>query len=104
LFHLSLRSNWVPRTFAWSDQRESFLLAQTASVLKRSTRTRVVNYTYTAAETTHYYNELWELLQSGAVKPHIYKVYPFTAEGIAAAQTDQASGKTTGKLLIKVED
>jgi NADPH:quinone reductase-like Zn-dependent oxidoreductase len=64
----------------------------------------VNNYIYTAAERTHYYNELWQLIQSGGLKIHIYKEYPFTAEGVAAAQTDQASGKTTGKLIIKIAD
>jgi len=36
--------------------------------------------------------------------PAVYKEYPFTAEGVAAAQVDQASGKTTGKLIIKIAD
>jgi NADPH:quinone reductase len=68
------------------------------------TTIRVGNYLKTAAETTHYYNELWQLIQAGGLKVHIYKEYPFTAEGVAAAQIDQASGKTTGKLMIKIAD
>jgi len=70
----------------------------------RLVRPVVNNYVFTAAETTHYYNELWDFIQSGALKLHIYKEYPFTAEGVAAAQVDQASGKTTGKLIIKIAD
>lgn len=49
-----------------------------------------------------YGQELMELLASGAVKPVIFKEYPFTAEGVAQSQKDMAEGRSVGKLLIKV--
>jgi NADPH2:quinone reductase len=67
-------------------------------------RASVHNYLQTAKEVNHYYPQLWQLVESGAFKIHIYKEYTFTQEGVAEAQTEQASGKTTGKLVIKVAD
>jgi NADPH:quinone reductase len=64
----------------------------------------VANYLVTAAENKHYYEQLWQAIQSGALKIHVYKEYPFTAEGVGAAQAEQSSGKTTGKLIIKIAD
>jgi NADPH:quinone reductase len=34
---------------------------------------------------------------------NVYKEYEFSAEGVRAAHTDLVSGKTTGKLVIKVD-
>jgi NADPH2:quinone reductase len=64
----------------------------------------VANYLVTAAENKHYYEQLWQAIQSGALKTHVYKEYPFTPEGVGAAQAEQSSGKTTGKLIIKIAD
>ncbi|KAF8215804.1 NAD-P-binding protein [Mycena galopus ATCC 62051] len=40
---------------------------------------------------------------NGSLKIKIHKEYPFTAEGAIQAQKDLTGGKSTGKLLIKVE-
>lgn len=83
-------------------------LARISSEKKTSTdiviTIRVHNYLATPAEINHYYPQLWRLIESGAFKIHIHKEYPFSHEGVAEAQMEQASGKTTGKLVIKVED
>jgi NADPH:quinone reductase-like Zn-dependent oxidoreductase len=39
------------------------------------------------------------MIQKGAIKPTIHKIYPL--EHAAEAQTDLESGKTIGKLLLK---
>lgn len=62
------------------------------------------NYTYTPAEALHYGNALFSLLANGTLKTQIFKEYPFTTEGIRQAQIDLTSGKTTGKLIVKVSD
>lgn len=51
-----------------------------------------------------YSNFLFKLVQDGALKLSIHKIYPFTAEGVAESQKDIASRSTTGKLLIKVAE
>jgi NADPH2:quinone reductase len=47
---------------------------------------------------------LFNAVASGALKVHVFKEYPFTAEGVGEAQATLASGKTTGKLIIKVSE
>ncbi|KAG8791813.1 hypothetical protein FRC17_008706, partial [Serendipita sp. 399] len=58
----------------------------------------VGNYLVTPAENHHYNTVLWDAVKSCALQTHIYKEYPFTPEGVGAAQDEQTSGKTTGKL------
>ncbi|KAI0003410.1 NAD(P)-binding protein [Russula compacta] len=61
-------------------------------------------YTVTLEERNDYSRELWSLVSSGALRINIHSEYPFTADGVRQAQIDLTSGKTTGKLLIKVAD
>ncbi len=65
---------------------------------------RVANYTVTLEERNHYGAELWSLMSSGTLRINIHAEYSFTAEGVRQAHTDLTTGKTTGKLLIKVAD
>jgi len=60
------------------------------------------NYCVTPAESLHYANEVFRLIQDGTIKISIHKEYPFTADGVIAAQADLTGGKTTGKLVIKM--
>lgn len=69
----------------------------------RLLRPTVFNYIVTPEETKHYFGELVELLTTNKLKVHIFKDYPFTAEGVQQAQKDLVGGKTTGKLVIKVD-
>ncbi|KAG1830803.1 hypothetical protein EV424DRAFT_1374565 [Suillus variegatus] len=62
------------------------------------------NYTYTSTEILYYGNALFSLLADGTLKTRIFKEYPFTTEGVRQAQIDLTSGKTTGKLVVKVSD
>lgn len=68
-------------------------------------RPTMANYVYTPEEAAHYGRELFELVENGELKIQIFAEYPFTTEGVQRAQSDltAAGGKTTGKLLIKVE-
>ena len=65
---------------------------------------RVVNYMVTLEERNHYGAELWSLVSSGTLRINIHAEYSFTAEGVRQAHTDLTTGKTTGKLLIKVAE
>ena len=65
---------------------------------------RVTNYTVTLEERNRYGAELWGMVSSGALRINIYSEYSFSAEGVRQAHIDLATGKTTGKLLIKVAD
>ncbi|KAH9955613.1 NAD-P-binding protein [Russula dissimulans] len=67
-------------------------------------RPSVVNYLVTLEERNRYSKELWALVSSGTLKINIHTEYPFTAEGVRQAHVDLTTGKTTGKLLIKVAD
>lgn len=67
-------------------------------------RPSVANYTVTLEERNHYGAELWSLVSNGTLKINIHAEYSFTAEGVRQAHTDLTTGKTTGKLLIKVAD
>ena len=57
---------------------------------------------YTVQEKDAVGKELFGLVATGQLKINIHGEYPFTAEGVKAAQQDLVAGKTTGKLLIKV--
>jgi len=63
---------------------------------------RLNNYLVTLEECNRYTKELWALVSSGTLKINIHTEYPFTAEGVRQAHVDLTTGKTTGKLLIKV--
>ena len=60
------------------------------------------NYVFTAEEVAHYGKEVFDLIENNELKIRIFKEYSFTAEDVQNAQRDLTSGKTTGKLLIKV--
>ena len=62
----------------------------------------MANYIFTPEEAAHYGKEVFELVEKNELKIQIHKDYPFTAEGVQNAQRDLISGKTMGKLLIKV--
>lgn len=64
---------------------------------------RMANYVYTAEEAYYYGQKVFELIGNGSLRINIFKEYPFTAEGVKQAQSDLAEGKTTGKLIIKVD-
>jgi len=66
-------------------------------------RPLISNYTTTPEELYHYSTELFTLISDGALNIRVQQDYPFTAEGAIQAQKDLTAGKTTGKLLIKVE-
>lgn len=65
-------------------------------------RPTMSNYVATPEEAAHYGNELFRLIETGELKINIHKEYPFTAEGVQEAQQDLTGGKTTGKLVIKI--
>ncbi|THV06469.1 NAD(P)-binding protein [Dendrothele bispora CBS 962.96] len=62
------------------------------------------NYVYTPEEARYYGNKVWDLIADGVLKINIFEEYPFTAEGVQQAQKDLTGGKTTGKLIVKVQD
>ena len=62
----------------------------------------MANYIFTPEEAAHYGKEVFDLVEKNELKIQIHKDYPFTAEGVQNAQRDLISGKTMGKLLIKV--
>ena len=63
----------------------------------------MTNWVTTLEEKEFYGNELFKLIGDGTLKIRVHAEYPFTAEGVKAAQQDLVGGKTTGKLIIKVE-
>ncbi|KAF8640806.1 hypothetical protein AX17_000455 [Amanita inopinata Kibby_2008] len=67
-------------------------------------RPTMSNYVYTPEEAYHYGKKTFSLISDGVVKIHVFKEYPFTAEGVQQAQRDLTGGKTTGKLVIKIAD
>ncbi|KAI0323067.1 NAD-P-binding protein [Amylostereum chailletii] len=79
------------------------LLRLTAKNIKLL-RPTAVNWVVTLEERNYYGRELFELVESGALKINIHGEYPFTSEGVRQAQIDLTTGKTTGKLLIKVAE
>ncbi|KAL0951871.1 hypothetical protein HGRIS_008531 [Hohenbuehelia grisea] len=60
------------------------------------------NYAYTPAEALYYGNKVFDLISKGVLKIHIFKEYPFTAEGVQQAQKDLTGGKTTGKVVVNL--
>ncbi|KAJ7724227.1 NAD-P-binding protein [Mycena metata] len=66
-------------------------------------RPTVANYAMTPEEIYHYGTTLFALIADGSLKIKVHKEYPFTKEGAIEAQQDLTSGKSIGKLLIKVE-
>ncbi|KAL4067285.1 hypothetical protein V8B97DRAFT_2062609 [Scleroderma yunnanense] len=67
-------------------------------------RPAMAGYTNTASEVLYYGNALFTLLSNKTLKPRIHKEYPFTTEGVRDAHNDLTSGKTIGKVVIKVSD
>jgi NADPH2:quinone reductase len=65
---------------------------------------RVMNYLTTPEERFYYGTKVFDLIEKGTLKIKVSKAYPFTAEGVGQAHTDLTSGKTSGKLVIKVTD
>lgn len=66
--------------------------------------TSVRNYIYTAEEFRRYFDELFTLVASQKLKVLVHKVYDFTEEDVQQAEKDLTSGKTVGKLVVKVSD
>jgi NADPH:quinone reductase-like Zn-dependent oxidoreductase len=62
------------------------------------------NYLVTPQEVHYYGKKVFDLVGRGVLKINIHKEYPFTTEGAKQAQDDLTSGKTTGKLIVKVAD
>lgn len=60
------------------------------------------NYLVTAEEGLHYSGVLFKLVEEGVLKSTVHKEYPFTAEGVKQAHIDLSGGRTTGKLIVKV--
>jgi len=65
---------------------------------------RMNNYVCTPEEIRYYGDKVWDLIADGVLKINIFQEYPFTAEGVQQAQKDLTGGKTTGKLIVKVQD
>lgn len=65
---------------------------------------RMANYIYTPEEARYYGDKLFDLVAKDELKITIHKEYPFTTEGVRAAQTDLTtkSGSTIGKLIYKI--
>ena len=61
------------------------------------------NYVTEPEEAVYYGKKVFELIENGTFKTNIFKEYPFTAEGVRQAQIDLTGGKTTGKLIVKVD-
>ncbi|KZT27672.1 NAD(P)-binding protein [Neolentinus lepideus HHB14362 ss-1] len=68
----------------------------------RIARPTAGNYLITPEEQEHYGNELWDFVAKGILKINVFKEYEFSADGVKQAQTDLVSGKTTGKLVVKI--
>jgi NADPH2:quinone reductase len=65
---------------------------------------RVIGYLVEPEEVTSYGREIYELVGNGTVNIRVHQEYPFTAQGAQDAHSDLESGKTTGKLVVKVAD
>ncbi|KXN88947.1 putative quinone oxidoreductase [Leucoagaricus sp. SymC.cos] len=83
---------------------EPFSLLRLVEKNVKLLRPTMSNYVYTPEEAYHYGQKVGKLLGEKALKIHIFKEYPFTAEGVQQAQRDLTGGKTVGKLLIKIAD
>ncbi|KDQ31374.1 hypothetical protein PLEOSDRAFT_175834 [Pleurotus ostreatus PC15] len=60
------------------------------------------NYTFTPTEALHYGNKVFDLISKGVLKVHVFREYPFTAQGVQQAQKDLTGGVSTGKLVINL--
>ena len=69
--------------------------------LNLSRSNRALNYTEDPKEALKWFNEVWRLVANGTLKMRLNE-YPFTPEGVKQSQLDMASGKSVGKLIIKV--
>ncbi|KAF9067322.1 NAD(P)-binding protein [Rhodocollybia butyracea] len=67
-------------------------------------RPAIQNYVTTPEEASYYGNKIFQLISEGVLKINIFKEYPFTTEGARQTHRDLVSGKTTGKLVIKVTE
>jgi len=68
----------------------------------RLLRPSLGGYAATPEEGRLLMNELFGLISEGKLKIHIHKEYPFSAEGVQQAQKDLTGGKSTGKLIVKI--
>jgi NADPH2:quinone reductase len=64
--------------------------------------TSYTNWMETVEERDAYAREAYRLVSNGDVKIHIFKEYPFTADGVRQAQLDLVRGKSAGKVIIRV--
>jgi NADPH2:quinone reductase len=64
----------------------------------------MMNYCVDPEETALYGSQLFALVADGTLSVRVHKEYPFTAQGLRDAQTDLVSGRTVGKLIVKVSD
>ena len=62
---------------------------------------RALIYTEEPKEALKWNNEVWRLVADGTLKFRVHQ-YPFTADGVKQSQLDMTSGRSVGKLLIKV--
>jgi NADPH2:quinone reductase len=60
------------------------------------------NYLTEPEEVWTYGTKLFELIANGELNVKVHKEYEFRGKGVQDAQTDLVSGKTTGKLIIRV--
>ncbi|KII93285.1 hypothetical protein PLICRDRAFT_35480 [Plicaturopsis crispa FD-325 SS-3] len=67
-------------------------------------RPTMANYAFTPEEVSYYGKKIYGLIEEGVLKIRIFAEYPFTAEAVQQAQKDLTSGKTTGKLVVKVSE
>lgn len=73
------------------------------SLFELTLENRMSNYLVTPDEAHHYGTLIFDLISQGVLKINIFKEYPFTAEGVQQAQKDLTGGKSTGKLVVKVD-
>ena len=66
------------------------------------TRPKLDSLIDSAEEFEFYADKVFKAVSDGTLKTTVHKIYNFTAEDVAQAETDIASGGTTGKLIIKV--
>jgi NADPH2:quinone reductase len=76
-----------------------FSILRLGSKCNKIVRPTLFGYIETREEFQFYVNELFNLLQSGHLKPRIHKIYDL--KDAAQAQTDLEGRKTTGKLILK---
>lgn len=68
--------------------------------------TSMANYIVLPEESGPYSKELFKLITDGVFKVRICSVYPFSTDGVKAAQKELTTpgGKLAGKILIKIAD